>query len=201
MANGINGAGKLVERILADARAEAENTLKQAEDACWQISADAEKEGLQNAAAFEKRRDEAVRAIRERSRTNAELSARKEALTKKRSVLDRAFEQTYEKLCALGEDESARVCRKMLLNEAEGGETVKPAAKDRALIAGMLADINAALNEKSASPLRMSDEDAEGVERGFILYGNGYAKDCSFYALLRDARTQEDTRVSGILFD
>lgn len=196
----IHNAGKLVERILGDARIEADAVLKQAEESCDEVRAQAARERAQMQQAADKQQADAVAAIRDRSRTNAELFARKQALEKRRAVIDRVFEAAYAKLCALSEGERGDVCKKMLLSEAEGGETLVPAKADRAAIDAMLADANKALQQKGLSPATMAKEDA-AIAHGFLLRGSGYEKDCSFQALLHDARTGEETNVASILFD
>ncbi|MDL2217330.1 hypothetical protein LJC27_01560 [Christensenellaceae bacterium OttesenSCG-928-M15] len=202
MANEINnGAQKLVERILADARADAVKTAKEAEAACDELRTQADRENAQAMQELKKQREESVKAVIERSRTNAELFARKQALLKRRDVLDRVFEQAYEQLCALDEAKRMDVCAKMLLNEAEGAETIRPAAAERALLTAQLDALNASLAQNGVKPVTLAAEDAAGLDHGFILVGDGYEKDCSFDALLRDARAVEDTNVAGILFD
>ncbi|MDL2235816.1 hypothetical protein LJC07_06685 [Christensenellaceae bacterium OttesenSCG-928-L17] len=188
----IAGAEALVERILQEARDDAAASLKEAEEACERIRLDAVREAERTAAEATKRREDAVYAILDRSRTNAELSARKQALAKRRKVLDRAFDEAYSRLCELDEEQRARVCLGMLRREAEGGETVVPAARDRKLIEQLLPKIDV--------KLVLSKEDA-ALENGFLLVGDGFEKDCSFLAVLRDIRTAEDANVSAILFD
>ncbi len=89
----------------------------------------------------------------------------------------------------------------MLLREAEGTEEIWPAKAERALLTEQLPLINERLKEKGISALTLAQEDAPGMEHGFLLVGSGYEKDCSFRALLRDARAAEDTKIAGLLFD
>lgn len=202
MANEVlNGANKLLERILEEARADASKTASEAEETIAALRSEAAQEAEKAKAAFEKQRGDVVRAILERSRTNAELFARKAALDKRRSVLDRAFDLAYEKLCAFTDAERTAVCREMILTEAEGGEIVLPAEADRAIFEALLPAANADLKGKGVQPVSLSERNAPQMAHGFLLVGKGYEKDCSFEALLRDARMLEDTNVSGILFD
>lgn len=202
MANDINkSAGKLIERILADARLDADTTLQEAEQASSAILEEAAREDAVTAQAFIKRLDETTNAILERNRTNAELASRKEALDKRREVLESAFEDTYRQLCALDEEKRAKVCRDMLLAEAEGGETIQAAQAEKALLSALLPDVNAQLGKAGKAALTLADEAADNIAHGFLLKGTGFEKDCSFFALMRDARALEETNVSGILFD
>ena len=82
---------------------------------------------------------------------------------------------------------------KLLQKEAEGGETVVPAAADRELIEKAVASL------KSVN-LTVSPEDA-GIDKGFLLKGNGYEKDCSFRSILTLLRDLEETEVAKLLFN
>ena len=47
--------------------------------------------------------------------------------------------------------------------------------------------------------VKLSDRDAD-AEAGFLLLGDGYEKDCSMKAILRELRDAEETNVATILF-
>lgn len=201
MANG-NTAGtqKLVDRILSDAMADAQATKAQADETCRAILAGGKEQAAKLAEKNKAAREAAVAGILERSRTNAELEARKNLLAERRKVIDEAFAAAYEKMCALDADARVGICKKLLLEEADGGETVEAAAADRAALMALLPEINAALEAAGKAPLKEGAEAAD-VAYGFVLVGEGYEKDCSFEAILRDARAVEETKVAGILFD
>ena len=196
----IAGAEALVERILQDARHDAAATLKEAEANAEDVQANAARESERAAAAAKKQREDAVNAILDRSRTNAELTARKQALEKRRKVLDHVFDEAYERLCKLDDAQRAKVCAGLLYREAEGGETILPAQSDRALIENMLSDVNARLATEGKTAVALSKENAQ-FDHGFVLVGGGFEKDCSFLAVLRDVRADEDANVSAILFN
>lgn len=201
MANGNTaGSQKLVDRILSDAMADAQATKAQADETCRAILAGGKEQAARLAEKNAAQREAAVAGILERSRTNAELEARKNLLAERRQVIDEVFAAAYEKMCALDEPARAAICKKLLLQEADGGETVKAAGADKALLAALLPEVNAALQEAGKAPLNAEIESGS-VEYGFVLVGDGYEKDCSFQAILRDARALEETNVAGILFD
>lgn len=195
-----NGTDKLKERILAAAQADATAAAEQAKKECEELNAQTESWLERNQKELDRQRENAVQAVLERSRTNAELAARKEALGARRAVVERAFEAAYQELCALAPDQRAQVFRKMLSNEAQGGETVLAAASDQAGMEKIMLEISKEFEKNGKQPLHFSSETAD-VEYGFVLKGAAYEKDCSFMALLRDVRMQEETGVAGILFD
>ncbi len=194
-----NNADRLIDRILEDAKAEADQTLAAAR-------AEAEKSALlAQDQVFEAEREGALRAKRareailERSRTNAALDSRKYALKARRAVVDTAFAQAGEALLALEGEQRAALIRSLLLKEAEGGETVCPAPADADCARAALQEVNAALAAKNAAPLTLG-ESARQLEGGFLLVGAGYEKNCSFAALLQETRAAEESAVASILF-
>jgi len=200
MANEMNtGSEKLLTRILADAEADAANLARESAAEVEAILKQGEKD---IAAVRELARSKAEKAEEEilaRCRTNAELDARKYALAARRALIEEAFAAAYEKLCALSGAEREKMLYDRLLAEAEGGEEILPAAADRAVIAGLLAKLNAALAESSRAPLTLSEKDL-AADGGFLLAGRGYDKNCSFEAMLREVRAAEESRVAAILF-
>lgn len=189
----ISGTNKLAERIVGEAEAEAQKTLEESGAAVRAIQAESEKAAKQKRAELSAKREAAKASLIGGYETRASLDGRKSALAKKRAVIDRAFSGAYQTLLALGAEERGRICERMLRQETEGGETIVPAAKDRAAIEAILAS----LPEKK---LTLSKENAS-FEGGFLLLARGYEKDCSFASLLSLLRGEEETNVARLLFD
>lgn len=187
-----NGANKLAERILGDARSDAEQVLAEARTAADTLRNEADARMKAISADFAAKRETAAAAVIDGSRTRASLDARKAALLKKRAVIDEAFDKAYADMCALDGAARSAICRRLLETEAEGGETVVPAAADRDAIRAMLAEL-------SARELHLSDADAP-IDGGFLLVGRSFEKDCSFRAILSMLRDSEETNVAGLLF-
>lgn len=199
MESKLNNADRLIGRILEEAQAEAEKTLEEARSEAKKaqlIAQDEVFEAQQGAVLRSKRVRE---GILERSRTNAALDSRKYALKARRQLVDKAFEKAAAALCALDGEKRLMLIKSTLLAEAEGGETVLPAAADAARVQAALAEVNAALKNKNAAPLTLGDA-AEQLDGGFLLIAKGYEKNCSFSALLRDIRGAEESAVASILF-
>ncbi|MDO5112577.1 MAG: V-type ATP synthase subunit E family protein, partial [Clostridia bacterium] len=137
--------------------------------------------------------------ILERSRTNAELDSRKYALKAKRDVVESAFTAAYDGLCALQGQERDSLLKAMAVREALGGETVAAAPGDVDAMKRLLGEINAELAKAHKAELKMGNA-AENIGGGFLLQGEGFEKNCSFEAMLRDAREAEESKVAQILF-
>ena len=199
MANELNNPDKLIERILADAREAADGIRAAAEtdearidqladNDVWEIESEAQ---LQ---AKRLRED-----VLERSRTNAELDSRKYALSARRQVVDKAFDEAYRRLCALSGAERDKLLTLLAVRECDGGETLLPAQADEDAFKRLLSAINEELKAvgKAAITLGAAEPSLDG---GFILHAAGYEKNCSFSAALREVREYDQSRVAALLF-
>ena len=182
MANGINNADKLLARILDDARGEAAKIEAAASAQAEEIRARAEREAAALAAETEARAKAAHAEAIEHAETAAQLEARKQALASRRMVLDEAFAAALKELCAMTGEARAALLSSIAAEEADGGETLRPAKADEAGIEAVLQKVD------------------ESIAGGFTLVGGGYEKDCSFEAMLREARDRLEGGVAKRLF-
>jgi vacuolar-type H+-ATPase subunit E/Vma4 len=188
----ISGTNKLAERIITDAQAEARAVLQEAQAAALAIHQESEKAVAARRAELLSQKESASKSLISGYRTRALLDGKKEALFQKRAVIDDAFTKAYAALLSLDAQKRESICLGMLRANAEGGETVLPAASDRAALSSLIK----ALPEKK---LTLSSENA-AIDGGFILLGEGYEKDCSFRSLLSTVRDAEETAVYQLLF-
>jgi V/A-type H+-transporting ATPase subunit E len=189
----ISGTNKLAERIVTDAQEEARAILAEAESAAASILRDGEKAVSARRAELTSQKENAVSSLISGYNTRATLDGKKDALRKKRAVIDAAFTRAYDAMLALDAEKRKAICRNLLSAQAEGGETVLPAEKDRAALTALVAG----MPEKK---LKVSNDSAS-IDGGFILLGDGYEKDCSFKSLLATVRDAEETAVYQLLFD
>lgn len=193
MANNNSGADALIGRILADAQAEADTALADADKEAERIALIAKDECFRTENETELRTKRLNDAAQEKSRTNAALDSRKYALKVKRALIDEAFALAAERMEQKSDAERSALIKALLIREAEGGETIIPAARDEANVKSVLAQSNRA-------PLTIAPADAD-ITGGFILKAAGYEKNCSFAAVLREVRAAEESAVAGILFE
>ncbi len=199
MANGINNADKLLARILDDARGEAAKIEAAASAQAEEIRARAEREAAALAAETEARAKAAHAEAIEHAETAAQLEARKQALASRRMVLDEAFAAALKELCAMTGEARAALLSSIAAEEADGGETLRPAKADEAGIEAVLQKVNATLAQNGRAALTLGPVD-ESIAGGFTLVGGGYEKDCSFEAMLREARDRLEGGVAKRLF-
>lgn len=201
MANDLNnGAERLIGRILNDAGAEAENIAREAAAEREKIKELAQRSVQEAALEFEDRAKKTAEGILERSRTNAELDSRKYALAAKRKVIDSAFEKALDDLCGLDGEKRDAIIRNRVCASAYGKEIIRPSQTDAERIAALLPDINADLAKTGREPVSVGDA-ASGIRGGFLLIGEGYEINCSFEAMLKDLREEEESSVAKLLFE
>ena len=200
MANNNSGADALIGRILADAQAEADTALADADKEAERIALIAKDECFRTENETELKTKRLNDAAQEKSRTNAALDSRKYALKVKRALIDEAFALAAERMEQKSDAERSALIKALLIREAEGGETIIPAARDEANVKSVLAEVNAALAQSNRAPLTIAPADAD-IPGGFILTAAGYEKNCSFAAVLREVRAAEESAVAGILFE
>ena len=200
MANNNSGADALIGRILADAQAEADTALADADKEAERIALIAKDECFRTENETELRTKRLNDAAQEKSRTNAALDSRKYALKVKRALIDEAFALAAERMEQKSDAERSALIKALLIREAEGGETIIPAARDEANVKSVLAEVNAALAQSNRAPLTIAPADAD-ITGGFILKAAGYEKNCSFAAVHREVRAAEESAVAGILFE
>ena len=184
-------ADKLIEHILQDARDSAETILESAGRTCAQIFEDRDKQIGEDRSLQLKKRETQVREILDGAETRARLDGRKEILSAKRELLDQAFQEAYRALCALDSDSLTSLYARILKNEAEDGDEILPAEADRDAVGAAVSKLGAGYEiRKGNAP----------VERGFLLIGKGYEKDCSLKAVLSEMRAHEETKIAELLF-
>jgi V/A-type H+-transporting ATPase subunit E len=199
MAEITNNTERLIERITEAARDEAAAIFEKAREEIERAMLIAQDEIFSIEKGAQARAEREREDILERSRTNAELDARKYALQARREVLDEAFEKAQGMLLALSGDQRRALLERLLASEAEGGESIAVAAADANLIYELAGQINQKLQAAGKATL-VPGGIAEGIAGGFILRAAGYEKNCSFEALLRDARAAYESEVAAELF-
>ncbi len=189
-----NGAEKLINTIMDEARAAARKTEEDAAAAVAAIKQKLDDDKLALRAEYAERAERVKQDAIARALTNAELESRKELLGRKRGLLDRAFSEAYKRICTLPENERAALLKKLLLAECEGGEVIHPAPKEH------MEDIVAEAAKSLPGGLTLGAEDAE-IRSGFTVEGRGYYKNCSFTAVLEAAKEACEADVAKTLFD
>ena len=195
------GAEKLIEKILDEARQQAQANIEKARkeaDAILQAAkAEAEKK---ERLTLEKARINADEKKR-RMIASAELDAKKEKLKAKQDIIEEAFKKALEKLNSLPEQQYFGILEDMLINIGrENCELILSDRDKKRLNSAFLDNIKSRLKEKGyTGNINISDETRD-IKGGFILKMGDIEINNSFDAILRMKRDELEPEVVKILF-
>jgi V/A-type H+-transporting ATPase subunit E len=193
-------AQSVIDKILADAQAEAERITKEAE----------EKESLEQAKLTsqlqEYKRQTEILADRagkdEKSHilAAARMEIAGELLTEKRKILDEVFELARRQLKSLPDDEHGKLITRLMLGAVEtGDEEVILDKNENRIDQQFINMVNQQLCSSKKGNLRLSEEEQD-IEGGFILRRGRIKTNVSFNVLLDRARKELEIELAKELF-
>jgi V/A-type H+-transporting ATPase subunit E len=191
---------QVIEKILADAKAEAEKIKKQAK----------EKEAVEQAKLKEQLRefDEQTQAIAKKAGEDkkahllaaARMDIARQLLVEKRKILDEAFAQARQHLENLSDEQYCKLMAKLMLQAVESGdEEVIINNEEKRIDQKFIKNINQQLAPGRKGNLRLSDERAN-LGRGFILKRGKIKNNVSVEVLLAQARRELEIELAKELF-
>jgi len=193
-------AEQVVEKILADAKAEAEKIKKQADD---QEAAEQAKlsEQLDE---YNKQTELLAKKAGEDEKSHILAAARmdiaKEYLTEKRKILNEVFEQARRQLQNLPDEEYRDLIKKLILDAVEtGDEEVVVDTKEKRIDREFIKKINSELASGKKGDLRLSDQ-KQDIGAGFILKRGKIKTNVSMEVLLGQARKELEIELAKELF-
>ena len=186
----------IINKIEADACAEADRILAVADARAAEIDADAE--------ARAQAHDEATMAVaqadasREVSRivVTAKLSARDSALARRHELVDEVLSATADSVAALSDADYATFLARRVIEVARGGETLCMGAMD----AGRADAVIEALRMLAPGlNVTLSAEPAD-FDRGVLVQGDRIRADLSIVTLVRERRDELELAIAAVLF-
>lgn len=193
-------AEQVVEKILADAKAEADKIKKQADD---QEAAEQAKlaEQLDE---YKKKTEILAQKAGEDEKSHILAAARmdiaKQFLAEKRKILDEVFEQARRQLQNLPDEEYRALIKKLILDAVEtGDEEVVVDTNENRIDQEFIKEINRELGPDYKSDLRLSDE-RQDLVAGFILKRGKIKTNVSIEVLLGQARKELEIELAKELF-
>jgi V/A-type H+-transporting ATPase subunit E len=193
-------AEPVTQKILADARAEADRITKEAED-----KEAAEQAKLANQLEEYKRQTEilADRAGKDEKLhilAAARMEIAGELLTEKRKILDEVFSRAHRQLQNLPDQEYRVLMTKLLLDAVQTGEEDVVVDKNENRIDQQFINlVNQRLGSAKKGNLKLSSE-RQDVEGGFILRRGRIKTNVSFSVLLDRARKELEIELAKELF-
>lgn len=193
-------AQQVVEKILADAKAEAENIKSKAE----------EKEAAEQAkqAAELKEYKKQTKALAQKAGEDrklhllagARMDAAKEFLAEKRKILDEVFLKAQAELGKLPDEEYRKIMKKLMLEAVEtGDEEVIVGKGEKRINEDFIRQVNSELGGGHKGELRLSSE-REDLGGGFILRRGKIKTNVSTEVLLGQARKKLEIELAEELF-
>ena len=193
-------AEQVVEKILADAKTEADKIKKQADD---QEAAEQAKlaEQLDE---YKKQTEILAQKAGEDEKSHILAAARmdiaKEYLAEKRKILDEVFEQARRQLQDLPDEEYRALIKKLILDAVEtGDEEVVVDTNEGRIDHEFIKEINSELGPDYKDNLRLSDE-RQDLGAGFILKRGKIKTNVSIEVLLGQARKELEIELAKELF-
>lgn len=187
------GRQEIVERILADAEAEAAEILRVARERADSIISAAEERAAKERVETEAEANARARRILEGKAAQARLDSAKIMLAEKRSVMEQVYERALKKLLDMNERDTLALLEKLLLEHAEQGDEIV-FAKNFAF-----AERAAALPVIKERKLTVATERAE-ISGGCMLRGKLSDKDLSYGALLGADKDAYQAEIAAKLF-
>jgi V/A-type H+-transporting ATPase subunit E len=193
-------ATQVVDKILADAKAEAQKIKKQTD------SSEAAEQTKLNEQLDEYKRQTGILAKKagedEESHilAAARMDIAKQLLTEKRKILDEVFEQARQQLQNLPEQDYRGLCTKLMLEAVEtGDEEVIVDKKDNRINQDFIDQINRQLSSKGKGELKLSEQ-KQDIGAGFILRRGKIKTNVSLDVLLEQARKELEIDLAKKLF-
>ncbi len=194
-------AGQVVEKILADANAEADKIKKEAEEKVAAEQAKLSKQldqynkqtGILAKKAGEDEKSHILAATR--------MDIAKEYLAEKRKILDEVFEQARQQLQNLPDEEYHALIKKLLLDAIEtGDEEVVIDTNENRIDHDLIKEINRELGPGRKGNLRLSGQ-KQNLGAGFILTRGKVKTNVSIEVLLDQARKELEIELAKDLFE
>lgn len=194
-------AEQVVEKILADARAEADKIKKQADDK----EADEQAKLSEQLGEYKKQTDKLAQQADEDEKSHILAAARmnitKEFLAEKRKILDEVYEQARQQLQNLPDKEYRALIKKLLLDTVEtGDEEVIVDTNEGRIDHDFIKRINRELGPGYKGNLKLAGE-RQNLGAGFIMTRGKVKTNVSIEVLLDQARKELEIQLAKELFE
>ena len=193
----MNGIEKITQRIASDAQAEVDRILGEARDEAARITANYRAQADAEARELEAKNEKAAAEQEERLVSAAQMKARRHQLAAKQQMMEKAYIQALDKLCALPEEQYVALLADLLVKASSNGKEEAVFSKEDRERVGKAAVEKA--NGLSGKQLRLSEE-TQPIRGGFILKDKNVEVNCTFETLVRLQREKLEKAVVQVLF-
>lgn len=188
------GSEAIINKIISDAKENADVTLKAADKKAEEIIAAAKVNAEEYLGKERTASEEAARLIVERRKTVAALDAKKIALKARQELIDECFEAAEKKILSLGKEEYLAFVGKLVEENSEDGDLLVLSSEEKYVDNAFVE----AISEKLGKKLGISDE-KETYVGGIVLRSSSCDKNLTLKALLRSVREDKEKEIAEIL--
>jgi V/A-type H+-transporting ATPase subunit E len=198
----MNGAEKLVDRILKEGRQRADEITSSGQKKADEIIENAKQAAQKKVETIEQKAQVDAQEIKRRVRAVAEMETRKDILTVKQQLIDQVFDQVMEQLKNLSTEEYQNILLNLFIKTVDTGrEQVIIASGDQERVNQQFIDrVNQTLIEQGKTGNLTLAGEFRDIKGGFILKSGGVEINNSFEAILRMEREELEPKVAEILF-
>ena len=193
----MNGIEKITQRIESDAQAEIDCILSEARDEAARITASYRAQADAEVRDLEAKNERAAAEQEERLVSAAQMKARKVQLAAKQEMVEKAYIQALDKLCAMPQEQYVAVLANLLVEASSNGREEAVFSKEDREQVGKAAVEKA--NQISGKQLRLSEE-TQPIRGGFILKDKNVEVNCTFETLVRLQKAETAGAVVKTLF-
>lgn len=193
----MNGIEKITQRIESDAQAEIDRILGEARDEAARITASYRAQADAEARDLEAKNERVAAEQEERLVNAAQMKARKVQLAAKQEMVEKAYIQALDKLCAMPQERYVAVLANLLVEASSNGREEAVFSKEDREQVGKAAVEKA--NQISGKQLRLSEE-TQPIRGGFILKDKNVEVNCAFETLVRLQKAETAGAVVKKLF-
>lgn len=196
------GLEQLTNKILEDAKLQADRTIKQAQEEAQSILDQARKRTEAQCDKIITDAQQQAEELKERLMSVAELNARKERLRVKQELIGQAFDQALERLCSLPEDQYFALLADLItMASTTGAETIVLAERDlKRLPPDFVANVNDKVKTKNRPGSMSLARESAPIKGGFVLKAGKVSVNHSFEAVLKQNYDHLAMEVASLLF-
>ena len=193
----MNGIEKITQRIASDAQAEVDRILGDAREEAARITANYRAQADAEAQELADKNERAAAEQEERLISAAQMKASRLQLAAKQEMVEKAYIQALDKLCAMPKEQYVDVLAKLLVEASSNGKEEAVFSKEDREQVGKAAVEKA--NQISGKQLRLSEESLP-IRGGFILKDKNVEVNCTFETLVRLQKAETAGAVAKTLF-
>ncbi len=190
-------------KIISDARIQAEKIITQAEDNANNIIKKGEKEAnnVKNVISYKNTQEASLK--KSKILTEANLKAKKTILLEKQNIIEDVFDKALEIILKLNDKEYHNFIKKLILDNIEiGDETIFIGSSDQRKISeSFIEDINKELKSKGEKGVLKLSLSYLPIKGGVVIGYGKIRKNISLELLFKNVREESEMQISKILFD